>query len=161
MHLPLICDRYELRDDVMPGAGEHRGGIGAIKVQRFLTDGYLTHEADRHKDAPWGFQKGGDGVGGRLQKFNIEAPDDIEELPAKIHGLSTKAGDCIGVLSACGGGYGDPLARSPEQVREDVLDDFCTIVHAKEAYGVVLNTEFEIDSAATQARRDEMRASAA
>jgi N-methylhydantoinase B len=161
MHLPLICDRYELRDDVMPGAGEHRGGIGAIKVQRFLTDGYLTHEADRHKDAPWGFQKGGDGVGGRLQKFNIAAPDDIEELPAKIHGLSTKAGDCIGVLSACGGGYGDPLARSPEQVREDVLDDFCTIVHAKEAYGVVLNTEFEIDSAATQARRDEMRASAA
>jgi hypothetical protein len=34
-------------------------------------------------------------------------------------------------------------------------------VYAKEAYGVVLNTEFEIDSAATQARRDEMRASAA
>jgi len=161
MHLPLICDRYELRDDVMPGAGEYRGGFGAIKVQRFLTDGYLTHEADRHKDAPWGFQKGDAGVGGRLQKFNISAPDDIEELPAKIHGLSTKAGDCIGVLSACGGGYGDPLARSPEQVREDVLDDFCTIVHAKEAYGVVLNAEFEIDSAATQARRDEMRASAA
>ena len=37
MHLPLLCDRYELRDDVMPGAGRHRGGIGVIKVQRYLT----------------------------------------------------------------------------------------------------------------------------
>jgi len=26
MHLPLICDRYELRDDVMPGAGKFRVG---------------------------------------------------------------------------------------------------------------------------------------
>ena len=28
VHLPMICDRYELRDDVMPGAGRFRGGIG-------------------------------------------------------------------------------------------------------------------------------------
>ncbi len=26
MHLPLICDRYEVRDDVFPGAGKFRGG---------------------------------------------------------------------------------------------------------------------------------------
>jgi len=65
------------------------------------------------------------------------------------------------VLSACGGGYGDPLARSPEQVREDVLDDFCSVDHAQEAYGVVLNTELEIDGAATAARREEMRAQTA
>ena len=161
MHLPLICDRYELRDDVMPGAGEHRGGIGAIKVQRYLTDGFLTHESDRHEDAPWGFQGGGVGAGARLQKFNIAAPDAVEELPAKIHGLHNKTGDCIGVLAACGGGYGDPLARSPEQVREDVLDDFCTVAHAKETYGVVLDAELEVDSGATTARREDMRASAA
>ena len=157
MHLPLICDRYELRDDVMPGAGEYRGGIGMIKVQRYLTDGSLTHESDRHADAPWGFLGGTSGVGARVQKFNIETPDAIEELPGKVHGLRNKVGDCIGVLSACGGGYGDPLARSPEQVREDVLDDYCTIEHARAAYGVVLNSKLEIDAAATQARRSEMR----
>ena len=39
MHLPLICDRYELRDDVMPGAGRFRGGQGVVKTQRFLTPG--------------------------------------------------------------------------------------------------------------------------
>ena len=157
MHLPLICDRYELRDDVMPGAGEYRGGIGMIKVQRYLTDGSLTHESDRHADAPWGFLGGTAGVGARVQKFNIATPESIEELPGKVHGLRNKVGDCIGVLSACGGGYGDPLARSPEQVREDVLDDYCTIEHARAAYGVVLNSKLEIDAAATQARRSEMR----
>jgi N-methylhydantoinase B len=156
MHLPLICDRYELRDDVMPGAGEYRGGIGAIKVQRYLTDGFLTHESDRHEDTPWGFLGGGEGAVARLQKFNIATPDTVEELPAKLHGVRNKAGDCICVLSACGGGYGDPLARSPEQVREDVLDDFCTVAHAREAYGVVLDSKLEIDGAATTARRAEI-----
>jgi N-methylhydantoinase B len=161
MHLPLICDRYELRDDVMPGAGKYRGGIGVIKVQRFLTPGLLTHEADRQKDVPWGFLGGHAGQGGRLLKFNIANPDEIEELPAKVHGLRNLAGDCIGFLAPCGGGYGDPLERSPEQVRDDVLDDFCTREHAHAAYGVVLDDKLEIDRAATEARRAEMRKSAA
>ena len=161
MHLPLICDRYELRDDVMPGAGKYRGGIGVIKVQRYLTPGFLTHEADRQKDVPWGFLGGHAGQGGRLLKFNIANPDEIEELPAKIHGLRNQVGDCIGFLAPCGGGYGDPLERSPEQVRDDVLDDFCTREHAHAAYGVVLDDKLEIDRAATEARRAEMRKSAA
>ena len=32
MHLPLICDRYEVRDDVPPGAGKFRGGAGRGEV---------------------------------------------------------------------------------------------------------------------------------
>jgi N-methylhydantoinase B len=128
-----------------------------IKVQRYLTDGFLTHESDRQEDAPWGFLGGTEGAGARVQKFNIATPDKIESLPAKVHGLRNLEGDCIGVLGACGGGYGDPLARTPEQVREDVLDDFCTIEYARAAYGVVLNTELEIDAGATETRRSEMR----
>ena len=54
MHLPMICDRYELRDDEPPGAGEFRGGIGVVKAQRVLTRGFITHEFERHTDAPWG-----------------------------------------------------------------------------------------------------------
>ena len=33
IHLPMVCDRYELRDDVMPGAGRFRGGIGVVKAR--------------------------------------------------------------------------------------------------------------------------------
>ena len=32
MHLPLICDRYEFRNDVSPGAGKFRGGAGCREV---------------------------------------------------------------------------------------------------------------------------------
>ncbi len=52
MHIPMICDRYELRDDVPPGAGEFRGGIGVVKAQRVLTPAFITHESERHHEAP-------------------------------------------------------------------------------------------------------------
>lgn len=68
-----------------------------------------------------------------------------------------EAGDCIEISTPCGGGYGDPLARSPEQVRDDVLDGFSNPDHAFAAYGVVLDTDLEIDAVATEARRAEMR----
>ena len=42
---------YELHDDVMPGAGRFRGGLGVVKKQRILTDGFITHECDRHEVA--------------------------------------------------------------------------------------------------------------
>ena len=37
MHIPMICDRYELRDDLPPGAGEFRGGIGVVKVEVIIS----------------------------------------------------------------------------------------------------------------------------
>ena len=54
MHLPLICDRYEVRDDVPPGAGKFRGGAGVVKSQRYLTPGFMTHESDRNEDRALG-----------------------------------------------------------------------------------------------------------
>jgi hypothetical protein len=52
------------------------------------------------------------------------------------------------------------LERAPEQVREDVLDDFTTIDLARDAYGVVFADErtLAIDAAATEAKRGELRA---
>ena len=92
MHLPLICDRYELRDDVMPGAGKHRGGIGVVKTQRFLGPGYVTHEADMHEDVPWGFQGGLPGASGRIDKYNVAEPDRIEKMPAKFSRAEARIG---------------------------------------------------------------------
>jgi len=45
-------------------------------------------------------------------------------------------------------------------VREDVLDDFTTIELARDAYGVIFADEraLEIDAAATEAKRTELRA---
>ena len=70
MHLPLICDRYEVRDDVPPGAGKFRGGAGVVKSQRYLSPGFMTHESDRNDDVPWGIFGGkpGHGQQGRAEQ---------------------------------------------------------------------------------------------
>jgi N-methylhydantoinase B len=50
------------------------------------------------------------------------------------------------------GGYGDPFARDPQAVLEDVLDDYVSIEAAREHYGVVIVDE-RVDEAATAALR--------
>jgi N-methylhydantoinase B len=156
MHLPMVCDRYELRDDVHAGAGKHRGGIGVVKSQRMLTDGFITHECDRHIDVPWGAFGGHAGAVGKIEVYNQNEPDKVDSLPAKFSGVPTKSGDVMAFYAPCGGGYGSPIERPAEQVLEDVLDDFCGREYAFEAYGVVINDDMTIDTAATDKRRGEM-----
>ena len=161
MHLPLICDRYELRDDVPPGAGRYRGGLGIVKVQRFLTPGYVVHEADRHEDVPWGFLGGEPGTVGKLEQWNAAAPGEVVSWPAKVPATPTETGDCIAVYTPGGGGYGDPLERPADQVRDDVADGYYSQAHAYDAYGVVMNEALSVDLTATEVRRAELRAAAA
>ena len=61
-----------------------------------------------------------------------------------------------------GGGWGDPLERDPQAVRDDVLDGYVSALGARRDYGVVLNDDGrEIDAVATReeraARRRERR----
>ena len=159
MHLPMVCDRYELRTDIMPAPGRFRGGLGVVKKQRMLGDGFITHEADRHEDIPWGVFGGWDGAGGRLEIYNDARPEDGRDMPAKFSGLRVEAGDVMAFFGPSGGGYGDPLDRSAEKVLEDVLDGFYTAEAARSTFGVVVDLEAErVDEAATEAARRELRA---
>ncbi|MEM9048045.1 MAG: hydantoinase B/oxoprolinase family protein [Pseudomonadota bacterium] len=162
MHLPLICDRYEVRDDVPPGPGKFRGGSGVVKSQRYLTPGFMTHESDRHLDAPWGIFGGGEGAVGKLEIHNIHSGETRQEH-SKFSGLRTEVGDVVSYFSPSGGGYGDPLERDPAKVLDDVLDGFITVDHARADYGVVLAAVddgygWALDAAATETLRAEMRA---
>lgn len=158
MHIPMICDRYELRDDLPPGAGEFRGGIGVVKAQRVLTTAFITHESERHTDAPWGIFGGQDGTVGRCTITNPNRPGETRDMPSKFSGLAVEADDVMTYYSPNGGGYGNPLNRPPLKVLEDVLDGFCTLAQAKEVYGVVIDLDAEtVDMAATETRRAAMR----
>jgi N-methylhydantoinase B len=153
MHIPMICDRYELRDDVAPGAGRFRGGIGVVKAQRILTDGIITHESERHTNVPWGIFGGKAGAVGKCDIYNI-AGGAVREMPSKFHGLDVKRGDVMAYYSPCGGGYGSPLERDPAKVLDDVLDGFCSPQDAANVYGVVLDLDAEtVDLRATETRR--------
>jgi N-methylhydantoinase B len=159
MHLPMICDRYELRDDVMPGAGRFRGGIGVVKAQRVLTDAFITHENERHHDVPWGIFGGASGQVGKVDIYNVARADDIKHMPAKFSGMRVAAGDVHVFYGPCGGGFGDPLERPSAKVLDDVLDGFCTVEHGRLAYGVIVDAVAEtVDQAATKALRERMRA---
>ena len=157
MHLPLICDRYEVRDDVPPGAGKFRGGSGVVKSQRYLTPGYMTHESDRHKDAPWGVFGGEEGAVGKVEIHNV-VTGETRSAFSKFSGLRTEIGDVVSYFSPSGGGYGNPLERMPEKVLDDVLDGFIDAEHARDAYGVVLQSadngyDWALDKEGTQKLR--------
>ena len=157
MHLPLICDRYEVRDDVPPGAGKFRGGSGVVKSQRYLTPGYMTHESDRHKDAPWGVFGGEEGAVGKVEIHNV-VTGETRSAFSKFSGLRTEIGDVVSYFSPSGGGYGNPLERMPEKVLDDVLDGFIDVEQARDAYGVVLQSadngyDWALDKEGTQKLR--------
>jgi N-methylhydantoinase B len=75
-----------------------------------------------------------------------------------------KAGDVVRILTPGGGGWGDPLARVTELVRQDVVKGLVSLDRASSDYGVVLEPTsdpmqvFDVDEAATAKLRDEMRA---
>ena len=92
----------------------------------------------------------------------MKAPQDVKQYPAKFSGLRVAEGDVACYFSPSGGGYGDPLERPAQQVFEDVLDDFITAEHAREAYGVALKPAHDgyawaLDAEGTAKLRASMR----
>jgi N-methylhydantoinase B len=64
------------------------------------------------------------------------------------------AHDSVDVIAGGGGGYGNPLERDPDAVREDVIEGYVSPEHARSDYGVVLKPgTFEIDRRATEILR--------
>ena len=100
------------------------------------------------------------GTGSSPRAARTPTPQREEYLPAKVTGVPFAAGEFIEFREPNAAGYGDPLERDPELVREDILDDFTTIELARAAYGVVFKDEqsLEIDAEATEALRAELRA---
>jgi N-methylhydantoinase B len=73
------------------------------------------------------------------------------------------SGDYFTRSSAGGGGYGDPLERDPERVRDDVANGYVSLARARLDYGVVLRElnadlgRYEIDLEETARERDRIR----
>jgi N-methylhydantoinase B len=61
--------------------------------------------------------------------------------------------DIVYARAASSGGFGDPLAREPQQVATDVLDGYVSIEVARVIHGVVCDAAGKVDAAATEAER--------
>ena len=153
-HYPLRVSRYELRENT-EGAGKHRGGIGAIRDIAFTQSGRVSVEGDGNKYPPWGFDGGSEGTTGQLV-LNPDT-DGETQLSSKLENRRIGEGERLRLVGPSGGGWGDPLERDPERVRDDVLDDLIDIDRAREIYGVVLTGDLEVDRDATAELRSERR----
>jgi N-methylhydantoinase B/oxoprolinase/acetone carboxylase alpha subunit len=148
LNAPLICERYELRDEP-PAAGQWRGGIGAVKRWRFLAETFASSTGDnRSVDPPRGLFGGAHGLAGSV--VLNPGSDEAKELPAKISNHRFRPGDRLEITLVSGAGYGDPMKRDEQAVRADVLDGLLSLREAEQGYGVVLHEDsYEVDRAAT------------
>jgi N-methylhydantoinase B len=154
---PVVIERFELIRN-SAGAGTYRGGCAIRRDMRFLADeGKLTNLSERQRFAPYGIFGG---EAGALARTLIN-PGPGEET---VHGKQSREfryGDVISFQQSGAGGYGDPFARDPQRVLEDVLDDYVSMDAARDQYGVVLTgtgMDVRVDAAATAALRDTPRA---
>jgi N-methylhydantoinase B len=149
---PLLIERYALISD-SGGAGKHRGGLGCETVIRALTDVTMNASIDRAHCLPWGLHGGLEGTGNQVL-LRRDGVWETERVNAKVLTAQIKRGDAYALRSGGGGGFGSPLERAPELVREDVRQGYVSLAAARDYYGVVLNTDtLAIDEAATKTER--------
>ncbi|HTK92640.1 MAG TPA: hydantoinase B/oxoprolinase family protein [Verrucomicrobiae bacterium] len=149
---PLRVERYVARAD-SGGPGFHRGGAGVIRDVRVLCEtAELATRMENTLVAPYGVAGGQAGRTGRII-LNPDTPD-ARELPALGDGITLKRGDLLRLETCGGGGWGDPLTREPERVRQDVARGLVTSRGALEDYGVALDpVTLDIDKTTTDETR--------
>lgn len=159
---PVITDRHEIVAD-SGGPGRYRGGCGVEKGGRLTKPekAVMSYCCDRARNVAWG-------VAGGLPStphgvWLNKGTDQQRYLGAVFSNVPVSPGDSFTRPSAGGGGYGDPLDRPAAEVLADVIDGYVTVARAAVDYGVVVRVidadldAYEVDEAATSARRDEIR----
>jgi N-methylhydantoinase B len=142
---PVRIEDYSFVPDSC-GAGRYRGGVGIRRSYRILADeALLQMRTDRVRFAPYGLSGGASG--GKSRNF-MEAGNERTALPGKI---TTRIGKGTLIIheQAGAGGFGDPLARDPKRVIEDVLDGKITPAYATDQHAVVLSPSGQLDMAET------------
>jgi N-methylhydantoinase B len=163
---PALYERNEMLED-SGGPGRWRGGVGLVKSLEFWNaDGiHFSYLCDRERTAPWGIEGGLPSIPMGLTVYRGGRASGGDEifLGAFFSDFPLEQGDLFYRTTAGGGGFGDPLARDPEAVREDVVDGYVTVERAVKDYGVVVREldvrlcRYEVDLNATERARAELR----
>jgi N-methylhydantoinase B len=160
---PVLTSVHQIAID-SGGPGRFRGGCG-IEKGGTLTDAestVMSYCCDRARSITWGIEGGLPSIphgvwlnrGSENEKF----------LGSNFSSVPLQPGDSFVRPSAGGGGYGDPLKRSAEEVLEDVIDGYVSLHRAAEDYGVVIEAidpeldDYRIDFAATTTKRESISA---
>lgn len=131
---PLRVERYALLQD-SGGAGKYRGGLGMCLDLRVLEGGPRLVRVETEQ-AVAEFAASGLSGGHAGAPAAVRLLRDGKEivLPAK-GACEVKVGDVISARAGGGGGYGNPLERSREEVLEDVQAGRVSLEAARTKYG--------------------------
>ena len=127
----MFFERFEMRTD-SGGAGRHRGGVGLRRDIRFITPGEFLSVIKKTKSAPWALDGGAQPDPNQV----IVHPGTDRERRVSTKRTPVVPGDRVTLLTAGGGGHGDPRDRDPEAVRADVAEGYVSPAAAREVYGV-------------------------
>jgi N-methylhydantoinase B len=132
MAFPVRIERYEVNPD-SGGAGRHRGGCGARRVWRMLSDAIGTLCMERMTSPPFGLLGGKPGAAAVV---TLTTPDGAtRHLPSK-GAFSWPAGAVVDMITPGSGGFGPPAERDPVQIGRDLLDGYVSGAAAERDYGI-------------------------
>lgn len=160
------------------GAGMFRGGVGAETAhtiydapeKRLAGVAYGVAGMRNSGHGIFGGYPGAPSVIKLVQNTRLNelfargrSPVRLDELGGEATSLpycdfEVRENDVVYMRVASGGGYGDPLERDPERVRQDVVDGIVSQQAARDIYGVVLNEDLAVDAEVTKRLRMRMRA---
>ena len=127
----LYVDRLSLSEEP-GGAGRFRGGKGVVLEYRVRSDGcFLTASYSRNKYLPWSLRGGREGSANRIEVIRA---DGRKEDHAVVSGLRLNRDDVIRIITANGGGYGDPRERDPVAIANDLRNGYITPEQAAREY---------------------------
>jgi N-methylhydantoinase B len=152
---PVLVRRFGLRPD-SEGAGRYRGGFGTeydLQI-RHPSAVVVMRGKDRHNFCAWGAAGGYAGTTcGNVADRAGGTTHDIGKLTV----YRATMDEVIRIWSGGGGGWGDPLQRDPDAVRQDVAAGLISLERADLVYGVVIAQE-AVQAEATELRRIELAA---
>jgi N-methylhydantoinase B len=156
---PFCWRRVELAQDT-EGPGEFTGCTGTyMELVCESKEGFpaivMTGNSDGEVIAPKGVA--GAPPAQRHQMYVYRAALKAKEVLRTVDMTTVSPGDVIITRAAGGAGWGDPLNRQIERVREDVKEGVMSIQRAKDIYGVIIDPETFAVEDATKELRDRMK----
>ena len=153
LKFPIIIESRGLRED-SAGPGKYRGGFGQTTRVRNLVEGMWNLESERRRNCPpWGLRGGK--AGKPCSNMMLEAGEWKKDVDVTLY--KVPANTVVLHETSGGGGWGDPLERDPAKVQWDVIEGLVSQEEARDAYGVVLNSDLSVDMRATEDLRSELR----